>query len=132
MKLNISINCDLQEQHDTQYKSKAATQLVKAMGKTQLLQDFDDLRSRLKNKKTTNEKITTSEREQYNTILAKLHTQLLSKKYKLKEEIKKIETETYFTQGNLPNTSSNTSLQTMHQDLHNVKKTITLWYKFKF
>ena len=71
--------------------TKAATLIHKVIGHNADLSRFDALRTKLKQNKKV--KPTTTEKEEYETLLTKLHNAVLSTKYCTKDKLKAMEQE---------------------------------------
>ena len=71
-------------------ESKAAALICKAIGPSHSLSEFDKIRSQLKRHKSTHTRWTPThtEKEEYQKLLAQLHTSVMSTKYTLKTSIK--------------------------------------------
>ena len=63
------------------------------------LLEFDRSRTVLKNLKLKGESPTPEQKQDYETLLAKLHTMVTSEKYRLKPQIHTMEREHYMTHG---------------------------------
>ena len=129
---SFMIDCDLPIDSNEQgyYQTKAANQIKKAIGEQHLLSEFDQIRIKLKETANRGQTPTKTEKEYYKTILAKLQTQLLCTKYRLKAEVKEYETHHYISLGNMPNRQDDPSLDKLHKKLDYVRKLTYLWHKF--
>ena len=99
------ISCELPDFENKMFdfKSKAANQISKAIGQMEVLQEYDTMRAKLKEKSSTKGyKLSSSEKKHYKQLLSQVHTQVLSTKHKLKGEIKQFETNYYCKHGMLP------------------------------
>ena len=66
------------------------------------------------------------EKKHYNTLLAKLQTLVLSTKYKLKTDVKELETNHYCSQGTLPNSNDDSVYDHLRKKLNYTQKLLTL------
>ena len=112
------------------FKSKAAIQISKAIGRMDLLKEYDTLRVKLKDKSSIKGyKPSSSEKKHYNELLSRVHTQVLSTKHKLKAEIKQFETSYYCKHGMLP-TRRETGYVDSRNKLDYARKLLSLWHNF--
>ena len=93
---NIQCTMECSDTEDTNvpetFQTKAAKLIVAITGNNVDLKRFDQLRQKLKDgMKEKGRKPTTSEKEEYKTLLAKLESSLLSIKYNTKDELQAIE-----------------------------------------
>ena len=113
------------------YLSKAAIQICKAIGAQELLREYDHLRIKLKsNAAKSKTKPSNSERKKYILLLSQLQTQVLSTKYTLKMEIKKIETESYQKHGLLPGRSRK-DYDDLRKKLDYIRKLLAVWHNYE-
>ncbi len=105
-------------------KSKAAILIHKAIGTSQNLTVFDDMRTKLKEKKALpkHRKPTVTEQEQYRKQLAILHTSVLSTKYRIKESVQTMEVQYYKSHGHFP-THTQQEYGALRKKLDYIKKT---------
>ena len=134
---DITIMCNISHlQHDegddteqliktTLYKTKAAILISKVIKENHpALQEFDNLRSKLKAKMAKRQTPTHSEIKQYQKVLAQLHTVVTSCKDTLKRDTHEFEQEHYRRQGVFPQYSH------FHKTLSLAKKLLITWKSF--
>ena len=115
----------------TNFKTKAACQIENAIGTSQVLLEFDSLRASLKRKATDQQRFqpSTTEREHYNKTLAILHTQVLSTKYKLKDNVKAFETDYHQRNGTFPSREVE-EYGELRKKTDFIKKILCVWHTF--
>lgn len=116
----VNIGCDmdsLESEHTTTdavgLNSKAAKLFYRITGENEELKKFDTLRSKLKSLKQQKKKETTTEKNEYQTLLIKLQNHILSIKYTTKDKLKNMEEQNMATSG---------ELQTDHLNYKNLYK----------
>ena len=105
-------------------RTKASKLFLKIIGDSEELSKFDNLRIKLKSLKR---KPTTTEANEYCTLLAKLQSRILSMKYHTKDKIKVIDKQCMATQGKLdiqeyPN---------LYKQLQFIKRVLNAWKNFE-
>ena len=129
---NAKISCEIphSENEMLDFKSKAAIQISKAIGRMDILKEYDTLRTKLKGKSAIKGyKPSPSEKKRYNELLSHVHTQVLSTKHKLKVEIKRFETNYYCKHGMLP-TRTEVDYVELRNKLDYTRKLLSLWHNF--
>ena len=111
-------------------QTKAAKLVNKVIGPSSDLTRFDRLRLKLKEQLQTNQTPTTSEREEYNIIIAKLQSRILSLKYTTRDNLKSMERE-YIVKKGLQLDQSNTKYKLLYKKLELVKTVLGVWSQFE-
>ena len=123
--VQCSINSLVNDGTET-LQTKAAKLVHKVIGPSSDLTRFDRLRLKLKEQLQTNQTPTTSEREEYNIIIAKLQSRILSLKYTTRDNLKSMERE-YIVQKGLQLDQSNTKYKLLYKKLELVKTVLGVW-----
>ena len=114
------------------FKTKAARLIETIIGQSSDLKQFDQLRQRIKEgMKRTGRKPTTSEKEDYKTLLAKLESSLLSIKYATKDQLKAIEKELTACGKDLHSQKTPAQYTALLTRLGHVKKILSVWSHFQ-
>ena len=132
----LDIQCSIDEisheqlDDDEVLLTKAAKLLSKIIGKNSELTSFDHLRSRFKKLKCKKQRPTTTERNEYETLTAKLQICILSSKYETKDVIKAMEKD-YIGRKGLQLNILDQEYNKLLKKLSLVKKIWSIWSQFK-
>ena len=99
-------------------------------GEAEELHQFDNLRIKLKNLKQKRQKPTTTEANEYHTLLAKLQNRILSVKYAQKDKLKALEKQCMAEKGELP-TLHNSEYNDIYRQLQFIKRLLNIWKTFE-
>ena len=137
---NVSIECSIDSLESTctstteaGLQTKASKLFHKIIGHSEDLLRFDMLRIKFKNLQQQNKtKPTTKEKNEYETLLVKLQSRILSIKYVTKDELKTLE-EQYMARGGLEtdHLQSSTEYQELYKKLQLIKKVLSIWKTFE-
>lgn len=124
-----STDTNISDTIGTALKTKAAGQIQKALGYVdEDVQNLDKLRKRLKEKSTNKLRVHKDEKEQYEKLLARIHTKLLLQKSKLKTELKTIENDHFQRTGTCVMAEEDTQYQKLIKDIKFLKSLICTWH----
>lgn len=113
---------------DAGLQTKASKLFHKIIGHSEHLLRFDTLRIKFKNLQQQNKtKPTATEKDEYDTLLVKLQSHILSIKYATKDKLKTLEKQ-YMAEGLLA--ESNTEYQELYKKLQLIKKVLSIWKMF--
>ena len=131
---DMSVNCNIDSlvnEHpnndNRSLQTKAAKLIHKVIGNNADLTRFDELRLRLKDNKK--EKPTPSDKNEYETVLAKVQIRVLALKYSTKDNLKSMERECMAKKG-LYVGESNSKYKDLYKKLELAKKVLNIWSNF--
>ena len=107
------------------YKTKHATEIAKVIGETEELNQFDEIRHRIKSK----ERPTTYHYTQHENLLAKLQTAIMKERTSLMKKIRDVEAQHFKEYAELPKEDCNhqlTSLMSKHRKANTLLKALRL------
>lgn len=111
----------------TSLKTSLARAISKAIGRTKMLQEFDEVRSFLKTQKSQKQKVNKDKVEKHEQLLTQLQTQTLVKKRELKELVQAYESQFYEKHQRLPTSSDSEDFAKKLKDLKYIKWLLTQW-----
>lgn len=111
----------------TELKTSLARAISKAIGRTKMLEEFDEARSSLKAQKSQKQKLNSDKVEKHEQLLIQLQTYTLARKQELKELVRAFEAQFYEKHKRIPRSSDDEDFAKKLKDLNYVKWLLTQW-----